>query len=200
MAPGRNATAGAVLAVQGMELQAVVLFCLILCLHCIHATLTLPAIILAPVWEHRGPLRISWRACARIWHIRMDNCPVSCFHHWDLPVLFHLQLVLGHHQCSAEWFLTLPPLLQAHITSREGLSSMTNVSRVGSFIFSTWGGVSEREQFIWASSGAIATESGAPVPSWAFAKGRGSTLTYLLFRLGSGDAWYDLQFLCELVV
>lgn len=120
-------------------------------------------------------------------------------------MLFHLQFVLGYHQCSVEWFLTLPPLLQAHITSREGLSSMTNVSHVGSFIFSTWGGESEREKFIWALSRAIATgictEPGAHLclPEHLL-KDVESTLTYLLFRLGRGDAWFDLQFLCELVV
>lgn len=44
MAASRNATVGEVLAGQGMNLLAVVLFslfCPILCLHCTHATLTL---------------------------------------------------------------------------------------------------------------------------------------------------------------
>lgn len=121
------------------------------------------------VWEYRGTPQISWRAYARIWHIRVDSCATSCFPHWDLFVLLGLQLVLEHHQCSAGWFLALPPLLQAHIPSRDVLSSVTNVSHVGFFMFSIWGGVSAREQFIWDLSGAIATracpESGAPVAS-----------------------------------
>lgn len=152
-APGRTAVQVKCPRCRGWRQAGVLfsLFCPILSLQRVHASLTV-----SPQSEStEDPHRSAGEPVQGFGTPRIDNCAVYHFPHSDLTVLFHLRFVLGHHQCSAEWFLTLSLLPQAHIPCRGALNRERNVSHVGSFMFSTWGAVSAREKVLWDLSGAI---------------------------------------------